>query len=526
MYSLKTLSQKVIIIVVAIIAFQFASLSVGFAKEKEGVDIPFSEAFIPHQNVPGYPRLSTVKADSSGKVNANPQFMADRLAIINLVSAYAYLIDEGRWDDWANLFSDDVVFESTVPLLGRVIAHDKKSLMESVRLRYIEPGKTSIAVRRHTMGNIHVAEQTENTAKVRSYMLISSVPDAYHLKPVTTGTYNAELEKRNGRWIITRWYIETDGFVAPSPAYPGKGFNYTIEPSPTNTFPGHKGPAKALPGKVTLKNHAYSMGAGPLYKLPPEEKATWTDTDMVIIDYLTDDNSAAALLPEGVTTYPIPDLPGFAGVKVTWANYRNSSYGPYKEFIVSIPCLYEGELYLYVPFIYVTTDAAMAAGRETGGWPKKLADIDLKRIGNTFELSFFRNKAEITAKLDVGGKLFSTPLPAKAPVELGYPYFMTLVLPPPTGKTQETVPLPTMSLRWIPDIGKGAKPAIAQLVGAAWQISGDFYGTGNTSLNIRGSEEDPFNLLPVYQIVGGTFLQGDMSLTSSQVKVLKDWLKK
>jgi len=516
----KTRNQTVLVAISAL-ALLLTLSPVAFTKEKEG------ETFIPHQNVPGYPRLPTAKADSSGKVNADPQFMADRLAIINLVNAYAYLIDEARWDDWANLFSDDVVFESTVPLLGRVIAHDKKALMESVRLRYIEPGKTSIAVRRHTMGNTHVAEQTENTAKVRTYMLISSVPDADHLKPVTTGTYNAELEKRNGRWVITRWYIETDGFVAPSPAYPGKGFKWTMEPSPTNTFPGHKGPAKALPGKVTLKNHAYSMGAhGPLYKLPPKEKATWTDTDMVIIDYLTDDNSAAALLPEGVTTYPIPDLPGFAGVKVTWANYRNSSYGPYKEFIVSIPCLYQGELYLYVPFIYVTTDAAMAAGRETGGWPKKLADIDLKRIGNTFELSFFRNKAEITAKLDVGGKLFSTPLPAKAPVKLAYPYFMTLVLPPPTGKTQETVPLPTMSLRLIPGIGKGAKPSIAQLVGAAWQFSGNFYGTGNTSLNIRSSEEDPFNLLPVNQIVGGTVLQGNMSLTTSQVKVLKDWLKK
>lgn len=143
-------------------------------------------------------------------------------------------------------------------------------------------------------------------------------------------------------------------------------------------------------------------------------------------------------------------MPGFTAVKLTWANYRASSYGPYKEHIVSIPCLWDGSLYLYVPLIYVTTDAAMAAGRETGGWPKKIADIDLRRLGNSFELTFVRGDAEVTAKVDVGGKLFSTPLPANDPVSLGFPYNMTLVLPEPSGEPQATVPLPTMSLRLIP----------------------------------------------------------------------------
>jgi hypothetical protein len=55
--------------------------------------------FIPHANVPGPPRLEMPVADNSGTVNTDPQFMADRLAIVNHVMAYSYLIDEGRWDD-------------------------------------------------------------------------------------------------------------------------------------------------------------------------------------------------------------------------------------------------------------------------------------------------------------------------------------------------------------------------------------------------------------------------------------------
>jgi len=102
---------------------------------------------------------------------------------------------------------------------------------------------------------------------------------------------------------------------------------------------------------------------------------------------------------------------------------------------------------------------------------------------------------------------------------------MTLVLPEPTGKYQSTVPLPTMSLRLIPGIGKGAKPSIAELVGAAWQFAGDFYGTSNVSLNVRGSEEDPIHLIPVHQIIGGIAIYGKMTLNVADVKVLKDYLK-
>lgn len=54
------------------------------------------EAFVPHKNAPGPPRLEMPVADFSGTVNTDPQFIADRLAIQNHVMAYSYLIDEGR----------------------------------------------------------------------------------------------------------------------------------------------------------------------------------------------------------------------------------------------------------------------------------------------------------------------------------------------------------------------------------------------------------------------------------------------
>ena len=77
------------------------------------------------------------------------------------------------------------------------------------------------------------------------------------------------------------------------------------------------------------------------------------------------------MLPEQCTTVPIPELPGYSLVKQIWAKYRDTSFGPYNEFMPVIPCLFNGQPFLHVPFIYVDNDSAMAAGRETGGWPKK-----------------------------------------------------------------------------------------------------------------------------------------------------------
>ena len=126
--------------------------------------------FVPHKNVPGPARLDMAVADNSGSVNSDPTFMADRLAITNHILAYSYLIDEGRWDEWFSLFSDDVAFENSTPELGTVLIKGKKAFKDLVNHRYIVPGKTSKGVRRHTQGNVHVAEQTATTAKVRTYM--------------------------------------------------------------------------------------------------------------------------------------------------------------------------------------------------------------------------------------------------------------------------------------------------------------------------------------------------------------------
>ncbi len=153
------------------------------------------------------------ESDYSDKVNTDPGFIADRQAIVNHVTAYAYLLDEGRWGQWFDLFTDDVVFETTTPCFGTIIAQGKAAFPGRGRSALSGPGsKKNTTVRRHTMGNIHVARQTRDSADVRTYMLISTAPEPGKgaFQVLTSGTYNASLKKIDGRWKITRWYIEVD----------------------------------------------------------------------------------------------------------------------------------------------------------------------------------------------------------------------------------------------------------------------------------------------------------------------------
>ena len=173
-----------------------------------------ADTFMRHKNVPEPTQLHVAKADNPGTTHKHILLSSDRLAIISHITAYGYLIDEARWEDWYALFSDDVSFEIATPAPGTLVINGKKPLRDYVEDRFIKNAAFYAALRRHTMGNIQVASQTEMTANVRSYLHIAGVTAADQWSVFTTGTYNADLERRSGKWIITRWRIET----RPAPA--------------------------------------------------------------------------------------------------------------------------------------------------------------------------------------------------------------------------------------------------------------------------------------------------------------------
>jgi len=179
-------------------------------------------------------RLPMMEADYSGvPPKVDLQYLADRLAIINHIAAYSYLIDEGRWEQWYALFSDDLLLETTAPCFGTIRIKGKEAFRTFVEMRF-KPSERSqpLPVRRHIMGNIHVAEQTDTKAHARTYVLISIASGKGMFEVLTSGTYNATLEKRNGKWNITRWYIEIDGRVPKSPIPDIPGIEFIADDRP------------------------------------------------------------------------------------------------------------------------------------------------------------------------------------------------------------------------------------------------------------------------------------------------------
>lgn len=204
------------------------------------------------------------------------------------------------------------------------------------------------------------------------------------------------------------------------------------------------------------------------------------------------------VLPEGITPYSDPPT---AGVFVT--HYPFSTVGEYKEVLTVIQVEdLEGELAYYIPYIYVTDDAALAAGREMAGAPKKLAAIDLDVEGSIANGSMERPRGTELLSLSVKperravGGLVETLLDGR---------------------------LPLLSIRHLPPIEGG--DGCTQLV--KWYADFDFHEDargrpkrwlGPHTLEYPDrSAVDPVDTVAVEDELAGLYAQFDMALGVTEV---------
>jgi len=136
--------------------------------------------------------------------------VSDRLAIHELIARYAWTFDEGDVEGFANLFTEDGVFESNIfigkPVKGRETVRAFCQYMQQVF------GKTNIQIR-HRLTNIVIDSLGGGKAKARYYLLDAmSNPDDPIKTPygsvvpfhATQGVYKSELVKVNGKWLFSR----------------------------------------------------------------------------------------------------------------------------------------------------------------------------------------------------------------------------------------------------------------------------------------------------------------------------------
>ena len=128
----------------------------------------------------------------------DPNFsVADRLAIKDVMNAYSLYLDDGELEDYFMLFTDKAI---------------KKIGKESTRKK-IESFKSRGLKRRHLMANTHFYEQTDSTAYIKQYTLLSGIDNKKEFIPLTTLVYDVWLKKVAGNWKISNRTIAVDATI-------------------------------------------------------------------------------------------------------------------------------------------------------------------------------------------------------------------------------------------------------------------------------------------------------------------------
>jgi len=216
---------------------------------------------------------------------------------------------------------------------------------------------------------------------------------------------------------------------------------------------------------------------------------------------IEEDAPVRGLLPEGVEPFSEPMQGG-----VLVARYPFSTVGEYNEVI----CLLQvkdtnGEMAYYIPYIYVTNDAAMAAGRELAGAPKKIADIEFEREGSVYEATMERPEGKRLLTLTA------------TPEQRATGGMVDALLPSPT---------PLLSVRHVPPIEGG--DGLTQLV--EWYADFDFeqddqgrkMWSGPASVSYDShSTHDPVHKLQPESVLMGAYSKFTMELGVTEVH--KEW---
>jgi len=185
------------------------------------------------------------------------------------------------------------------------------------------------------------------------------------------------------------------------------------------------------------------------------------------------------------------------------ADYGASTLGPYGEYVSILHVVDDdGRPGFYIPYIYVTNEAALAAGRELLGAPKKLADITVDLAPAAAVGTLARPDDCVLPRVEVApaerlpAELFAALLPS------GTPMFSLRHLPGPPGGTQVHE-----LIRWNCDLAIRTDAFGDQL---------RFTGPASITYPAR-SGVDPVHRLEVDTFLGGAYLEFDMRLTAGSV---------
>jgi len=135
------------------------------------------------------------------------RFAADRLAIINLLGAYAHTYDENRLDEFRALFTESP--ELVLWHEGREMSSDVDTVMGLLQARKAA-FQAENNQRRHALNSIWFTGQTGTEATGLCYFQVFAIRDGGPPSPEITGCYEFTAVEVEGAWRFGRWVVRVD----------------------------------------------------------------------------------------------------------------------------------------------------------------------------------------------------------------------------------------------------------------------------------------------------------------------------
>jgi acetoacetate decarboxylase len=247
---------------------------------------------------------------------------------------------------------------------------------------------------------------------------------------------------------------------------------------------------------VTIKGTPFDS---PLYEIDEERGVECRNCKAIAVVF-TLKKDPSELVPEGLKP---------TGNGVVWfAHYGFSTLGEFKEFVSLVQVEDEvGDRGYYMPYGYVTTDAALAASRELTGAPKKLARIELVQeldvVQGILERPAGKRLVTVTLKPTaraLGKELVEAFLPKRT-----YLYSIrNLVL---SRSAKGGVTQLTQLTKWYIDVDLHVDPRGESVL---------FTGPASVTYD-SPSAIDPVHKLEVDTIISGAYLECDMKINVAEV---------
>ena len=247
---------------------------------------------------------------------------------------------------------------------------------------------------------------------------------------------------------------------------------------------------QSKPGQAPANLPPSSPFYAPLYPTPPiEYREVWTTA----VIFTTTTEALRKLVPEPLV--PNPDNIVVISILDNFA----SGFGKYLELSMSTPVTFRGKPYNHSIMAMVDNDAALVAGREIWGVPKKMARINVCLKDAVASATVERAGIQI-ARLAVELNALGDASEMGAGV---WDY------------TQH---------KYIPSVKKGAPPDVNQITSVhVTGVKGHRMFKGKATLEFGVSPVDPLHTIPVTAILGGVYSNADWTLPAGEV--LYDYLK-